>query len=112
MSEINGCPNPDCNDPECEGGRVLNGMPDFLKDMLGISKRKEKVVDIGVLTPEETKMYNEFTDLCAEAKKMVGKAETIKSLFWGSVKMRLNAHDKGHLRLDKDTGIISCVEEQ
>ena len=116
MSELNGCPNPNCDDPNCKGedGMKAIGLPfDLGAALLGRRRKKEgKEKRIDILTVEEAKMYNE---MCADIEALQiaeGKAKASRGFFWSVIKRNYKLYKHSSLRVDPNTTELFATEER
>lgn len=119
MSQLNGCPNPDCNDPNCpaghEGAAGLSGLAgllaggglpplDKMMEML-TGKREKKKERADFLTKEEIARWNELKLLTNDVKEKMYKLDSLRKRFWADIEIRLNDFE-GVLSIDTDTASI------
>ena len=100
MSIENGCPNPDCNDPECKAGDLFKeltgdregGFPSFDKfmKMLQESKKEKSRVHVDFMNDSEITRYNELRALGKQIADDTAKLNTLRKSFWADIEIRLN----------------------
>lgn len=99
MSDENGCPNPDCDDPDCLAGKN-SPLGKMMNDIFGTMKPKKRV-HVDYMSKEECEMFNTMDNLKDQIVKTTAMLETLRSHLWSSIELRLQLYDQ-KLHINKE----------
>jgi hypothetical protein len=110
MSVKNGCPDPNCDNPECPGAAAHGPLADLVKSIQ--AQANPKLEHITFLTTDEVKAWNDLQALGKEVQDKMMIFQTRRDLFWANIKMAYNLHGRTHMTVDPKTTELKAAEKK